>query len=108
MEIEGGEGQRLVHLSEEAGEDYAEIFVYTKRWHGERQAHEYADFLDTVMTDLAEGKLRGISVQDFPLMSYLAQWRSKGHGHFIIYEDTRDRLNVVRILHSAMDWHGRF
>lgn len=53
---------------------------------------------------LAQEPHLGKAITGFPtLLGYFIKWKNARHGHHIIFRRADDGIQVVRILHSAMD-----
>lgn len=86
-------------LSENAADDLIEIFVYTYRECGERQAETYTVEIESKFLMLAENPKMGREVSEVP-----GEYRqSIYHGHVIVYRVERQGIFIVRVLHSRQN-----
>jgi len=70
-----------------------------------KQAEGYNEFLLGTFDKLAEMPLLGRPIAERPgLISYIATWKHASHGHRIVYRQVDERFEIVRILHTAMNW----
>lgn len=98
---------RLVAFLDRADQDLS--FAYTMtldRW-GKTQAELYLDFLLEVCQELAKSDVRGQKLESDPtLLVYVARFSQKrmSHGHRIFYREVSEGIEVVRVMHTAMDW----
>ena len=80
-------------------QDLVEIWLYTYKEWGEKQADKYLDDLDTAIKLLAEQPLisRIRTELDPPV-------RIHHHGHhLIVYLALDDGISIIRVLHESMD-----
>ncbi|MDC8451095.1 MAG: type II toxin-antitoxin system RelE/ParE family toxin [Nitrospira sp.] len=84
-------------LSDEAIEDFRDILSYTMQMWGERQVEEYATILHKALTDIEQDPLVGKG--DLPPYHHVRAGK-----HVVFYRLTEDKVQVSRILHSAMDF----
>lgn len=86
-------------LSSKAKFDLSEISKYTYKTWGGRQFDKYVRNLHEVFEGLASGMLKG-QIYDFK-KGYKKYYVGK---HIIFYRDlSADTIQIVRILHQAMD-----
>ncbi len=91
-------------LSNKAVEDLSSIWYYTIEVWSEKQADKYYFMLLSFCQDLADGKLAGKDYfeVDIDLLGFRAGQ------HILFYKNIADRqIQVVRILHSRMDFKNR-
>jgi len=93
-------------ITSKAREDLKDIGRYTKRIWGRAKRIEYLDLLRSRMRDLAQGKLSGrvcYDISGFP-------WSSHVGRHVIFYRpaSSQDGIEVLRVLHDAMDFPKHF
>jgi len=91
-------------LSKEAREDLIGIGSYTQKKWGREQRLKYLEQLHSTFKKLAEGQLRGRQRNELvgsPL-SY-----PEG-SHIIFYQETKNGIEVLRILHKRMDFGKYF
>ena len=84
-------------LSDEAIEDFRDILSYTMQMWGERQVEEYATILHKALTAIEQNPLMGNG--DLPPYRHVRAGK-----HIVFYRLTGDKVQVSRILHSAMDF----
>jgi len=89
---------KLYRLSPRAESDVRGIYEYTAETWSVRQADTYLDELVSAFQGLASGLRKGQSVLTHPGMMKLAVG-----SHIVFYRDRGDRLDVIRVLHQAMD-----
>ena len=87
-------------LSSRADSDLEEIWDYTDRTWGRIQAHTYLTQLESRMIALAHHPTAGRKRYDLPgtPMSY-----HEGR-HIIFYRPASEGIEVLRVLHDAMDF----
>lgn len=105
-EIENS-GARLIRLSEDAVYDLASIDNATATTWGETQADRYLGFLQEVFSYLSQEPLLGSPVVDRPnIFVFIAKYRPRrsAHGHRIFYREVTGGIEVLRVLHTAMNW----
>lgn len=84
-------------LSDEAIEDFRDILSYTMQMWGEQQVDEYAAILDKALSAIQRNPLMG--------KANLPPYRHVSAGkHIVFYRLTGNKVQVSRILHSAMDF----
>ena len=100
-----------VQLTAAADEDFLEILRWTLVQFGERQAHAYSETLSTTLSDLAAGpSVPGVKPRDEIAKGihsiHVARKGRKGR-HFVLFRIAgakgSERIEVLRILHDAMD-----
>jgi plasmid stabilization system protein ParE len=97
---------RIVRLSPDAEEDRLLAYLNTEHAWGTLQADNYDEFLQTVMQLLADNPAIAPFVpEEKNTRSYVARWKNARHGHRIFFEETPQGIVVLRILHTAMNWH---
>lgn len=91
-------------LSPSAQADLALIQDHTARIWGLSQSEKYVDMIDDELKFLESNPTFGQSFADQPeLRVHFVKWRNAKFGHNIIFRRRGDDLEIVRILHSAMD-----
>ena len=89
-------------ISGEADADLKEIYKYTHRTYGRAQADRYYDGLIDRISYLADNPLIARERPEFS-----PPVRIHPHGrHLIVYRVAGDTVEVVRVLHQAMDVEG--
>jgi toxin ParE1/3/4 len=97
-----------IRLGAEAEKDFARILIYTKDTFGPEQADIYKQLLLDSLTTLGEGpNILGSAARDEILPNlrtlHIARRGRRGR-HFIMYRAGQgDIIDVIRILHDAMD-----
>ena len=87
--------------------DLIMIYVYNHASYGEAAADRYLRFLEEKLQVLAHDPRLGRMVEEYPnVHSFMIQVRPrKGkHGHRVFYRPTETGIEVIRILHTAMNW----
>lgn len=84
-------------LSDEAIGDFRDILSYTMQMWGEQQVEEYATILHKALAAIEQNPL--IGKDDLPSYRHIRAGK-----HVVFYRVTRDKVQVSRILHSAMDF----
>lgn len=84
-------------LSDEAIEDFRDILSYTMQMWGEQQVDQYAAILDKALTAIQQNPLMGKA--DLPPYRHVSAGK-----HIVFYRLTGNKIQVSRILHSAMDF----
>jgi toxin ParE1/3/4 len=97
-----------IHLGAEAEKDFIRILKYTKDTFGQRQVEVYRATLLEALAALDAGPDVPGSVAREEIRPNLRTLHVARHGrrgrHFIMYRADRDHvIQVVRILHDAMD-----
>jgi toxin ParE1/3/4 len=101
-------GPWRVRLGSEAEKDFTRILAYTLEAFGARQAHIYRDVLVDAISALAQGpdtlgSTASDEVRPGLRRLHVARRGHKGR-HFILYRAAEgDVIEVLRILHDAMD-----
>ena len=99
--------QRLViHTSGSRG-DLIMIYLYNFTTYGEVAAEGYLRFLEAKLQSIANDPRIGSTVEDFPgVFAFLVRVRPRRgkHGHRVFYKRTDSGIEVIRILHTAMNW----
>ena len=90
-------------LSNKAVEDLSTIWNYTFEAWSERQADKYYYMLLDFCQDLADGKILG---KHYPEIN-LELFGFRAGQHIVFYRLTKNRIEIVRILHSRMDLKNR-
>lgn len=90
-------------LSKKALQDLSNIWNYTFDEWSERQADKYYNLLLTFCKELADNKLHG---KHYPEISDEILGL-KAFQHVIFYRIVRDEFQIIRILHSRMDFKNR-
>lgn len=86
-------------LSEAADGDLTEIYLYSHRQFGERQADAYLASLDDCFMRLARTPMIGRSIEHIRA-GYL---RFEHASHTVFYVRTERGVRIVRVLHESMD-----
>ena len=84
-------------LSDKAIEDFRDILSYTMQMWGARQVEEYSTILHKALTAIEQDPLTGKG--DLPPYRHVIAGR-----HVVFYRLTGNKVQVSRILHSAMDF----
>ncbi len=84
-------------LSDEAIEDFRDILSYTMQMWGEHQVEEYSTILHKVLLAIEQAPLMG--KDDLPPYRHVRAGK-----HVVFYRLTGGKVQVSRILHSAMDF----
>lgn len=86
-------------LSENAAEDLIEIYVYTFREFGPRQAETYAGGIEERFSNLAGSPSTGRA-----LIGIAGDYRQSVYGrHVIVYRAQEKGIFIVRVLHGRRD-----
>jgi plasmid stabilization system protein ParE len=94
-----------VTVSVDAVIDLTLIYIQTTETWDQEQAERYNEFLLGAFDKIAEMPFLGRPISDRPgLISYVAKWKRAKHGHRIVYRRADDRIEIVRVLHTAMNW----
>lgn len=99
--------QRLVLHTSASRRDLISIYLYNSTSYGELHADRYLRFLEDEMARLAKRPELGKHVQDFPGISvHVAKVTPKrtAHGHRIFFREVDMGIEIIRILHTAMNW----
>ncbi len=84
-------------LSNEAIEDFRDILSYTMQMWGEQQVEEYSAILHKALIAIEQNPLMGKG--DLPPYRHVTAGK-----HIVFYRLTGSKVQVSRILHSAMDF----
>lgn len=94
----------LISFTAKAREDFAEAYISTARKWGPAQAAAYRRFLRDSLHKYAEHPESAPSIEDeVGVRMGLAIWPGSQDGHRIFYEQTRDGILVLRILHTRRE-----
>jgi len=94
-----------VTVSDDAVIDLTLIYIQTTETWDQDQAERYNEFLLGTFDKIAETPFLGRTIADRPgLISYIAKWKRSRHGHRIVYRQVDERIEIVRVLHTAMNW----
>ena len=91
--------RRIVHLQQRAKQDLQEIWGYSFRTWGMRQADQYYDTLIDGIEQLIDHPEMGLSRED--LRRGYRQLQI--HRHLVFYRLTPTRIQVIRVLGVQMD-----
>jgi len=86
-------------LSPAAVSDLDSIWDYSADSWGIEQANRYAEEIKSACEALADGSLKGRSIDEVRRTYFKLATGS----HFIVYRITGDMIDVIRILHQRMD-----
>lgn len=108
--MSAGDTLWTVRTTEPADDDFRSIIRWTAREFGEKQARAYAETLKIAVRELRAGPaLTGVKVRDDIsagiLTRHVARKGRKGR-HFLmfrVFDRERHVIDVLRILHDAMD-----
>jgi plasmid stabilization system protein ParE len=79
--------------------------MYTAHTWDLDQADRYDGFLAQSFRDLAERPEIGQAVEERQgLRCFVVRWPGAQYGHRIIYAVTENGIDIVRVLHTAMNW----
>ena len=99
--------QRQVSLSTAALETLREIWLWNADRYGQRRADGYLKFLEAVIDTLARPETNGRPISGRPDLRYLLiRRRSGGHGHLAVFQVVGNDVIVLRLFHTAQDWHA--
>lgn len=104
----GASSGRIIQFADAATLDIASIDNSTAAMWGPRQADLYVEFLQDEVLKIATSPEIGRDTEQFPgIKSYVAKLkrRRQSHGHRIVYREIPGGIRVIRILHTAMQWH---
>jgi plasmid stabilization system protein ParE len=88
--------------------DLLAIWDWNASQYGEAHADKYIETLFAAARRLCRSPESGMPIAEFiGLRRYLVKKRSKGHGHFIIYREEGEQLQVLHLYHSAQDWRRK-
>lgn len=105
------EDNRIVHHTIGSRYDLISIYQYNEAVYGIRHAEKYLDFLDAQMSLLALDPTIGSIVEQYPdIKVYLAKIKPhrKINGHRIFYREVADGIEIIRVLHTSMEWSDYF
>jgi toxin ParE1/3/4 len=88
-----------IELTQAADRDLTEIYIYSHRKFGERQADDYLLGLESCFAGLAEMADMGRSIEDIRAGYY----RFTHARHVIFYRKIEGGVRIVRVLHIAME-----
>lgn len=94
-------------LSPAAKNDLKKIARYTQKEWGKQKRDEYLSVIDATFFSIADSPLIGIDRADVdPEMRSLPA--GKNCLHIIFYRIRNEEVEIVRVLHHAMDIHNQF
>jgi plasmid stabilization system protein ParE len=94
-----------VTVSVDAVIDLTLIYIQSAETWDLEQAERYNEFLLGTFDKLAEMPFLGRPIAErHGLISYIAKWKGASQGHRIVYRQLEDRFEIVRVLHTAMNW----
>jgi len=91
-------------ISPKAKRDLIGIGIYTEKQWGQKQRKKYLDQLETGIQKLAKNPTLGRQHYELPETPYGYQ---EGR-HVIFYRPTAKGIEIIRILHDAMDFIQHF
>lgn len=98
---------RVAFISPEAEHDLTDIHDGTAEFWGDEQAKAYSDFLLDAAQKLADAPTTAPLVPNFAgVRVYVAKWKNARQGHRIFFKETAQGIEVVRVLHTAMNWQA--
>jgi plasmid stabilization system protein ParE len=101
------ESQRQVSLSNAALAALREIWLWNADRFGVEHAEAYSRFLENAINALSRPGAEGGPVPGRRDLRYLLiRRRVRGHGHVAVFKVVGDRVNVLRIFHTAQDWQS--
>ena len=111
-----GKRQWVVRLTASAETDFEGILRWTVEHFGEAQAQGYADTLSTALQSLADGpRAIGATARSYiakGLYTLHVAHRGRKGRHFVMFrladEKDRNAIEVLRLLHDAMDLPRHF
>ena len=104
----GTSSHRIVIYSPEAENDQLGIFIDTAQQWSVAQARRYSEFLLFTAQQLAHQPAIAPLVPNLDgVRCYVARWKNARDGHRIFFEEIPEGINVIRILHTAMNWEER-
>jgi len=97
---------RLAILSPSAAQDLASIYAYTVRWWGYEQAERYTDLIKEAVESASDPNTEHVrEIEDRPgLFAIVVRWKRTNYSHLVVFRRTDFGAEIVRILHSAMDF----
>jgi toxin ParE1/3/4 len=87
--------------------DLISIYQYNEVIYGAGHAERYLDFLDSQMQFLADHPGSGRTVEQRPgVRVFVARVRQRrsAAGHRVFYREMANGIEVIRVLHTAMNW----
>jgi len=97
-----------LEVTQRAEDDVGDVLLYTLRRWGEAKYWEYSDLIEeayvAITADPTQGRARAF-VQPGILGHHIEQpGRAARHIVFYTYDETKDCVTVVRVLHDSMDF----
>lgn len=93
---------RKIHIQALAKQDLKNIWLYSfKNW-GEKQADTYFDELNAAITLIAENSEIGFAC-DYIRKGYRQYHINR---HFVFYYVTATKIHIVRVLHDSMNFQA--
>lgn len=89
---------RKFELSKRAETDLYNIWIYTEEKWSTKQAQKYIRELESEIKNLSRQPNLGRRIDDFPSVQKISYG-----SHSIIYEQRKDYIFIVRILHQQMN-----
>jgi plasmid stabilization system protein ParE len=91
-----------------AFQDLDVVWDWNEKTYGRDHAERYVDFLRRHIDALGESHVRGRVVEFRPKLRYIRiSRRSRGHGHVTVYRVDEDKVAVLHIFHTALDWQAK-
>ena len=109
---EGAEpkGKRLVVHTVLSRSDLVSIYHYNFSAYGEEHAEKYISFIEAQLRSIASTPYVGVKVEEIEgvlAFTVKSSRRKSAHGYRVFYRITREGIEVLRILHTRMDWPRR-
>ena len=105
-EESGSTGERIVIYSRASRMDIASIHLYNASRYGEEHADRFVEELTNAIEEILETPLVGRPVAQRPgirIMVFKSTRRRSAHGYQVFWKSVARGIEVVRILHTAMD-----
>ena len=97
-----------VTITPQAQRDINGIWEWNAEDKNPSQAQTYEDFLLREINKLATGYPNCRPVPNRPDYKYaIAKKTARGHGHYVIYQVRSGNVEILRLLHTRQDLHGK-
>lgn len=105
--MDSSKSNRRVVRSWTAVRQLDEIWQWNIARYGRSHADSYSRYLEEAIDALATGYEKGETIIAWPNVRHmLIRRKNKGHGHIVVYRVNNDRIDVLRVFHTAQDWRS--
>jgi plasmid stabilization system protein ParE len=94
----------MIIVSEPAQDDIAGLLIATQAAWGRAKAQRCGAMLTDALRLIEGQPLMGERVQGFEVRCFVMRTRRQAHGRRIFHRPVEDGIEVIRILHTALNW----